>query len=168
MVILRKEGIWAAELVFTIVLDNFNNNLSATYIKNSHCIPEPKPPKPFPNICSMLLPTIPFYASLLLPLTMAVDFRLTVLVPDKWKDTAVVNGKKSSTGVAVVMTRDSVDPESMGQCPCMQMSDGVESCDSKNYGVAKTNFSRPTTNPRPITIVLPDYTLQVSIKTLSC
>ena len=52
MVILRKVGNYAAQLTYAynspaspsvaIVLNNSNNNLSASYIKNSHCIPTPK------------------------------------------------------------------------------------------------------------------------------
>jgi hypothetical protein len=127
----------------------------------------------------MLLPVILSYASLLLPLTMA-DFGITVLVPDQWKDIAVVNGMNSSSGVPLDMTRESADPGSMGLgfYPCLSGLDCSESGNSLNYGVAKSNslnygvakidFSSPTTNPRPISITLPNYTLQVSIKYVSC
>jgi hypothetical protein len=61
----------------------------------------------------MLLPAILFYAPLLLPLTMA-DFGITDMVPDQWKDVAVVNGKNSSSGVPLDMTRESANPQSLG------------------------------------------------------
>jgi hypothetical protein len=114
----------------------------------------------------MLLPTILFYATLLLPLTMA-DFQLSVFVPDQWKDIAIVNGKNSSTGVPVNMTRESAHSGTSGRCTSME-GGNPEPCNHSNYGVAKISFSSPTMDPRPIIIALPDYTLQVSIKNLSC
>jgi hypothetical protein len=109
----------------------------------------------------MLAATIFFYAPSLLPLTMA--FQVNVMLPDKWKDIAVVNGKNSSTGMPRDMTRESADPTSKGLCPHIYFN-YTESCDSLYYGVAKINFSSPTTNAQPIKVTLPDYTLQVSIK----
>ena len=89
------------------------------------------------------------------------------MVPDKWKDVVLVNSKNSSTGVPWDMTRESADPESGGVCPYMTTGDYPDSCNGLNYGVTMIDFSSPTTDPRPISITFPDYTLQVSIKYLS-
>ena len=125
------------------------------------------PSKPFLNICTMLLPIIFSYASLLLPLTMA-DLRMAVLVPDQWKDIAVVNSKNSSSGVPLDMTQELEDPKGMGFYPCLSGLDCSDLGNSLNYYVATMGFSSPTTIPRPISITLPNYTLQVSIKYVSC
>jgi hypothetical protein len=113
----------------------------------------------------MLLPTILFYAPLLLPLTMAV-IQLTVLVPKQWKDIAVLHGKNSSTGVPWDMRRASANPGSGALCPNMFIDTSL-SCDTKAFGIAKTAFSQPTTDLQPIHVILPDYTLKVSTIHLS-
>ena len=139
-------------------------SLSQLYQDQSLCT-HPIVHPPILNIFHMFLPIILIYAPFLLSWTMA-DTQLTVLVPDKWKDTATVNGLDLTTGMSINMTRETSDAGSVGICPCIYNSEEPcpESCETLNYGVAKFHYPTPTTESQYLKVILDDYTLEVSPK----
>jgi len=94
-------------------------------------------------------------------------FAINILVPDQWKDSARVTGKKVSNGTSMEMYRAKNDPNSSSICPIdteAQTATGT-GCDMTLYfGVTSLHFSEPTTDPRPVIISMSDYDFKVCLK----
>jgi len=68
-----------------------------------------------------------------------------------------VVAKKFGDGEPVEMTRATDDPESEGVC-----AQGFCNEKDKHHRFVKLHFGHPTDLPRPLTLTMPAYTLQVS------
>jgi hypothetical protein len=94
---------------------------------------------------------------------------IVFLVPEQWKDTAIVKGKNSSNGDIEKMTRATSSPGSAGVCAAL---DGVWQdtnivCETKYMynGVTWIDFEEPTKDPRPINVTLGTDLHEVSKET---
>ena len=96
-----------------------------------------------------LCPALPLIVAL------SIDF----YVPEQWKDTAIVEGKKTSDGDIETMSRGTPDSRSPDDGFCAGL-DGVWQydhdplCDAKYYGFISIDFRGPTTDPRPVNVTL--------------
>jgi hypothetical protein len=96
-----------------------------------------------------------------LPFIVAIQ----ILVPEQWKDTAIVKGKNSSNGDISPMSRATSDPDSGGVCPAMGRTwDKGPDCEPIYNGVTSIEFAEPTKDPRPIDLTMGPDLYQVSQK----
>jgi len=82
-------------------------------------------------------------------------------------DLAKVMTEKTGDGESIVMTRATDDPESGPLCAA-EVFTSLRDCDNqdqkdKYHGFAFLYFDHPTDLPRPLTLTMPGYTLQVSL-----
>jgi hypothetical protein len=85
-----------------------------------------------------------------------------ILAPEAQKDVMKVYAKKDSEALRTTMFRDTDNPGSSSICqgirdPITQVCPGAE-----HAGVTMISFDRPTDKPRPVGIIFPDYTIEVS------
>jgi hypothetical protein len=85
-----------------------------------------------------------------------------ILAPEAQKDIMKVHAKKDSEALRTTMSRDTDNPGSSSICqgirdPITQVCPGAE-----HAGVTMISFDRPTDEPRPVEIIFPGYTIEVS------
>jgi hypothetical protein len=105
----------------------------------------------------MRLSTLFACTAWLVPIVEA-EFRIIMLAPEGFQDSAWVKGKNTSEGGIQDMSREVNDNNSLGVCAGQQ-----DNCDMKYYGVTSIWFSKPTNDPRPITVSINNTLLEVSL-----
>ena len=103
--------------------------------------------------------TLVLCCSALLSVTWGQTLTLVLLALPESMDLAKVVAKKFGDMEPVEMTRATEGPE--GQPRCTE----EEICNEKDayQAVARLYFVGPNNLPRPLTLTMPDYTLQVSL-----
>ena len=105
--------------------------------------------------------TLVLCCSALLNVSWGMPLILLLLAPPESMDQAKVMAKQASDGEPIEMTRATDNP---GSGPLCAAEVHKTDCNEKDsyHGFAHLYFEHPTDLPRPLTLTMPAYTLQVS------
>jgi len=106
--------------------------------------------------------TLVLWCSALLNVSWGQIITLLLLAPPELMDQAKVMAKQGSDGGPIEMTRATDAPGSASFCAAEVHT---LDCDGKDsyHGFAHLHFEHPTNLPRPLTLTMPAYALQVSL-----
>jgi hypothetical protein len=106
-------------------------------------------------------------AAFLQTLPLVLAFNLYIVAPSGSQDYMKVTGKVWSEGVSETKSPTPDNPDHPETCPNdkfkYSLADDAVCGDHPRFnGTVKIRFDFPTTDPRPLTIEMPEYTLSVS------